>query len=191
MPGSPLKCVRDRHPALADLDKKPGLQSAFKKGIESKTEEMAYSISHGPKKIDEQFLSKKDESKEPDLQNSFKLEAETVVRRSTNLEGIMGILGSQNKLKSEGISGVTSPALGQRGLPLKFDLQDQSGSTSGSKGASLLRAKQMAEDIQKSYNEMMALIGDLQKETGMIVKTQDLEKEFGKVYARVKVIGKL
>lgn len=114
------------------------------------------------------------------------------VRKSTMLEGIMGI---QNKTGPANLNSVGSPITALRGVQAKPELGvGQTGAMAASqatKSASLMKAKQLAEDIQRSYADMMGLIGELQKETGMIVKTQDLDKEFAKVFARVKVIGKL
>lgn len=107
-------------------------------------------------------------------------------RKTTNLEGIMS---NQHRNGSTSLSCINSPSFGMR-IAQKPENPNPSTTTSA-KSASLLKAKQIAEDIQRQYTSMMSLIGDLQKETGMAVKTQDLEKEYAKVFARVKVIGKL
>lgn len=132
----------------------------------------------------------KDNGKTSSLETSAVLHIQESARRATNLEGIMS-----SQQKSGGFTSLTSfnsPNLGPKvnqSIPELSNLQQAP--PSGPKKPSLVMAKQLADNIQLSYSQMIAHIEELQKETGMIVKTQDLEKEFNKVFARVKVIGKL
>ena len=131
----------------------------------------------------------KQESMEVDRLSVAKSTIDDNSKRSTMLEGIMN---NPSKTPSAINSTINSPGFQLRDLPINHDTLKQSVSPCPTnKGTSLAKAKHIAEDIDKKFIEMMSLINDLQKETGMAVKVQDLEKEYNKVFARVKVISKL
>lgn len=128
------------------------------------------------------------EAKEPNLEADIDISV-TRPRKKTNLEGIMSYSKPGQKLDgSQVFQGTSLSALVNLDESLK--LPNPSAIELGKK-KSLIRAQELAQDIEKSYKEMMGLISNLQQETSMAIKTQDLEKEFNKVFARVKVISKL
>lgn len=98
-------------------------------------------------------------------------------RRTTNLQGIMSYT-SKNASKMP--SALQSPAIGMKSAV--YDANKKHG---------LSHASQLADDIDKSFTHMMSLISTMQHDTGMTIKTADLEREYCRVYNRIKVIAKL
>lgn len=132
-------------------------------------------------------------TREPRLEKSQLLTTEDgdgsdFLHKSTNLEGIMSYQGKQSKQNG-------SQAAFQSLMRSNVFQKDDSGAKQENSQQKIKpfsgKTKELATEAMETFQHLMTTLAALQKETGKVIKTHDLEREFNKVAARVKAISRL
>lgn len=107
-------------------------------------------------------------------------------KRTTKLEGIMSYSGKPGK----GLPETLSQSIIAKST-IYYDDHTESKQDNATKKPDYEKARELAEEAMQTFEQLTATLAALQQETGKIIKTQDLQREFNKVVARMKVVSKL